>query len=211
MGRVMLLRHGETEWSRVRRHTGRTDIPLTERGEAEARGAAPFFAGLRPELVLVSPLQRARRTAELAGVTGLGAPVEVCDDLVEWDYGDAEGRTTADVRQDVPGWDLWRDGAPGGETHDDVRLRLDRVVDRLEALVHPGGAGPGQTLHDLEGPVPLVVAVAHGHSLRALTARWLRLEVAAGSVLPLRTAGVGVLGYEHERRALSGWNWSASG
>lgn len=213
MGRVLLLRHGETEWSRTRRHTGRTDIGLTDAGEAEARRAAGLLAGLTPALVLTSPLQRARRTAELAGLGDLG-PVDTDADLVEWDYGSAEGRTGVDIRGQHPGWSVWADGAPGGESPFDVGVRMDRVLARVRPLVlspadPAGGGAPGAGPAGTEDPEPLVVVVGHGHALRVLTARWLGLEPAAGALFRLDTAALGVLGYEHARPVLRGWNITA--
>lgn len=186
MNELWLVRHGPTEWSRAGRHTSTTDLPLLPDGEDDARALAPRLAGLRPRLVLTSPRLRARRTAELAGVPD----AEVCSDLAEWDYGDYEGRTTLDIRTEVPGWSLWRDGAPGGETAAQVTARLDAVVDRVRTT-------PG------DGPA---VVFAHGHSLRALTARWLGLPVEYGRLWRLDTATVSVLGYERETPVILRWN-----
>jgi broad specificity phosphatase PhoE len=183
--RVLLLRHGETEWSRLGRHTGRTDIPLDEEGRRRARDLAGTLDGIGFTRVLVSPLSRARETAELAGLRG---PVEVCDDLVEWDYGDYEGRTAEQIRAGRPGWSLWEDGVPGGETLEELGLRADRVVVRLRQL---------------EGDVAVV---AHGHVLRVLAARWVGLEPAAGRLLVLGTAHLGGLGHEHGTPAITLWN-----
>jgi probable phosphoglycerate mutase len=183
--RVLLLRHGETEWSRLGRHTGRTDIPLDEEGRTRAREVARALDGMAFTRVLVSPLSRARETAELAGLRG---PVEVCDDLVEWDYGEYEGRTAEQVRAGRPGWSLWEDGVPGGETLEELGRRADRVVARLRQL---------------EGDVAVV---AHGHVLRVLAARWVGLEPAAGRLLALETAHLGRLGHEHGTPAITLWN-----
>jgi broad specificity phosphatase PhoE len=190
MAELILLRHGETEWSRDRRHTGRTDLPLTTRGEDQARALAPALKDRTFSLVLVSPAERARHTAELAGLTG----VETDPDLWEWDYGGYEGITTADIRAERPGWYLWRDGViPGdaehpGETIEQVAERADRVIARVR---------------DVEGTVALV---AHGHFLRVLTARWLELPPREGRHFVLDTGTVSALGYEHGEPALTRWN-----
>ena len=203
MARVLLLRHGETEWSRTGRHTGLTDIALTPAGEAEARRAAGLLAGLQPLLVLSSPLQRARRTAELVGLAARG-PVETDADLVEWDYGKAEGRTRAEICADHPGWSIWADGGPGGESPAEVGSRLDRVLARIRPLIPPPEA------EGSADPEPLVVLVGHGHALRVLTARWLGLEPAAGGLFRLDTAALGILGFEHARPVLQAWNVAAT-
>src|SRR5690349_19447842 len=163
MGDVWLVRHGETEWSASGKHTGTTDIPLTEKGEESARELEPRLAGESFELVLTSPMQRARRTAELAGFPD----AEVDKDLVEWGYGDYEGITTPEIRESVPGWTVWTHPTPGGETREEVSERLDRVVGRCR---------------EVSGDVLLV---GHGHALRALAARWLGLPVTEGR-LPKR-------------------------
>ncbi len=185
--RVYLVRHGETAWSQTHRHTGLTDIALTDNGEREARSAATRLTDLAPVLVLGSPLQRATRTAELAG---FGAALHTDADLVEWDYGDYEGLTTAQIRQTRPSWDLFRDGCPGGELPEAIGRRADRVVDRLRAC-------DGDAL-----------VFAHGHLLRVLAVRWLGLPPGYGRYLVLSTATVSVLGYEHGRDepALLRWN-----
>jgi probable phosphoglycerate mutase len=182
-GRLVLVRHGETEWSRSGRHTGRTDVPLTPEGERDARALARSLGDLGPVLVLASPLQRARRTAELAGLSP-----ELDDDLLEWDYGEYEGRTTEDIRADRPGWTLWADGVVGGETAEEVAARTARVIGRT-------GAAGGDTL-----------LFAHGHVLRILTATYLELPPAAGARFALGTAEIGVLGWEHEYHTLRAWN-----
>ncbi|MCM3515811.1 MULTISPECIES: histidine phosphatase family protein [Nocardioides] len=183
MGDVWLVRHGETEWSREGRHTSTTDLPLLPEGEEVAAGLA---GRLRRDfaLVLSSPRLRARRTAELAG----WASAEVDDDLREWEYGDYEGVTTPAIREDVPGWTVWTHGCPGGEDASDVSRRLDRVVARARGV---------------DGDVLLF---AHGHSLRALAARWLDLPVADGRLLRLDTATVSVLGHERETPVVLRWN-----
>jgi probable phosphoglycerate mutase len=184
MGDVWVVRHGETEWSRDGRHTGTTDLPLTEAGEAAARALAPRLAGESFALVLTSPLERARRTAALAGFP----EAEVDGDLVEWDYGDYEGVTTDEIRQTVPDWTVWTHPCPGGESADQVSARLDRVVARC---------------HAASGDVLLV---GHGHALRALAARWLELPATDGRLLKLDTGTVSVLGHERESPAVVRWN-----
>ena len=167
------------------RHTGNTDLPLTEEGERQAATVAPKLAGREFALVLTSPLQRARRTAELAG---FGDRAELDDDLRERDYGDYEGRTTKDIRVEVPGWDVWRDEMPGGETLEQLAARADRVIER--AL-----AADGDTL-----------LFAHSHLLRELAGRWIGLDPTGGGKLVLATAAVSTLGFERERRVLRAWN-----
>jgi probable phosphoglycerate mutase len=194
MGVLVVLRHGQTEWSLSGQHTGVTDLPLLPEGEAQARALAPVL-GSRPFVaVLTSPLQRARRTAELAGLTATG----VDRDLVEVDYGGYEGRTTKEISVELGRpWSLWRDGTvPGdtpGETLADVGARVDRVLDQVRPLLDDGD----------------VALVAHGHVLRILTARWLDLEPAAGALFALPAGAYGLLGHEHERPVLSGWGLDA--
>jgi len=183
--RLVVVRHGATSWSRAGRHTGRTDLPLDPGGEAQARALA---SRLRPDWftgVLVSPLRRARETCDLAG---FGAGAEVVEDLAEWDYGDYEGLTSAQIHEQRPSWSLWEDGAPGGESVADVQVRADRVVDLARR-------SPGN-----------VLAFAHGHILRMVAARWLDLPAAAGSRLLLSPAAVGVLGWEREVAVLGPWD-----
>ena len=182
--RLILVRHGETEWSRAGRHTSTTDLPLTPAGEDEARALAPVLAELAVDHVLCSPRLRARRTAELAG---LAAP-EICEDLAEWEYGDYEGVTTPEIRRTVPDWTVWSSPVPGGESAEQVAERLDRVVERVRS-------SDGTTL-----------AVAHGHSLRALAARWLGLPVAEGRHLVLDTATWSELGDDRGTPAVLTWN-----
>ncbi|HET9324881.1 MAG TPA: histidine phosphatase family protein [Gaiellaceae bacterium] len=182
---IVLVRHGETEWSRDGRHTGHTDIPLTEVGRAQARALAAGLRGWSFDRVLTSPLSRAAETARLAG---FGETAALRDELREWDYGAHEGRTTAEIREERPGWTLWRDGVPDGETAADLAARLDRVLAELE-----------QT----EGAA---LVFAHGHSLRVLAARWLGLEPGAGRLLALDPATISVLGHERETRVLLRWN-----
>jgi probable phosphoglycerate mutase len=187
---AILLRHGETEWSRTGRHTGRTDIPLTANGETQARALAPVVRDHEFSLVLVSPAQRARRTAELAGA----GSYEVDPDLWEWDYGGYEGVTTAEIRQERPGWYLWRDGViPGGEgypgeTVERVGERADKVIARIRQA---------------DGDV---LIVAHGHVLRVLAARWLGLPAEDGRYLRLDTGTHSALGFEHDEPVLLRWN-----
>ena len=185
---LWLLRHGATEWARSGRHTGRTDLPLLSEGEEEARRLAPLLASRRFDAVLVSPLQRARRTCELAG---LGARAEVCDDLREWDYGAYEGITTAEIRRTVPDWTVWSHPCPDGESAAMVEERCQRLIAlALERL----------------GPEGRVALFAHGHILRSLAGCWLGLGVAGGALLVLDTACVSVLGQERQQRALLRWN-----
>ena len=185
---VWLIRHGETEWSRSGRHTGRTDIALTDAGREAARALARRLAGTAFTAVLTSPLRRALDTCELAG---LGRRAEPVDDLREWDYGDDEGRTTVEIRADRPGWTVWRDGCPGGETAADVGARADRVIGRLLAE-----AGP-------------VAVFGHGHALRVLAARWTGLPPEAGAALALGTAALSRLGWEREQAVIEQWNLTA--
>lgn len=173
---VYLARHGETEWSVSGRHTGLTDIPLTERGERNARRLGERMRGIVFAKVLASPLRRATRTCELAG---FGAAAEVDRDLLEWNYGDYEGRTTKEIRGERPDWQLFRDGCPGGESPAGVGARADRVVARIRTL-------NGNTL-----------LFSSGHFLRVLAARWLDMEPAAGRYFLLGTASLSALGYEH--------------
>ena len=180
---LWLVRHGETEWSRDHRHTSSTDVALTPDGEAAAKGLRERLAVESFDRVVSSPRQRARRTAELAG---FDAP-ELLDDLVEWDYGEYEGRTTAEIRDQVPGWSVWTHPCPGGESAAQVTQRLDRVLERLR---HEGR----------------VLVFGHGHALRGLTARWLGLDVNDGRLFRLDTATVSVLGYERETPVILRWN-----
>jgi probable phosphoglycerate mutase len=182
--KLVLIRHGETEWSRDKRHTSRTDLPLTDVGREQARAVGPLIAGRAFALVLVSPRLRARETAELAGLPA----TELDDDLVEWDYGDYEGRTTADIRKERPGWELWRDGCPGGEPIEHVGERADRAIERAKAA---GGD---------------VAIVAHGHFLRVLGARWIGLAANMGGTHILGTGTLSELGFERERQVIRTWN-----
>ena len=181
---VWIVRHGETEWSRDGRHTSTTELPLTPEGERVGAGLAGELAGRDFALVLTSPRERARRTAELAG----RPDAEVDPDLAEWAYGDYEGITTPQIRETVPGWTIWTHPSPGGETAEEVGERLDRVIARVRAV---------------DGDVLLF---AHGHSLRVLTARWLGLPVVDGRLFRLDTATVSVLTYERENPVIARWN-----
>jgi probable phosphoglycerate mutase len=186
---IVLVRHGETEWSRAGRHTGRTDVPLTEQGRLEARAVAAQLAGRRFALVLTSPLSRAAETCRLAG---LGDRAQVREALLEWDYGVYEGRTTAEIRAERPGWSVWADGAVGGETVAEVGARADALIPELE-----GARGD-------------VAVFAHGHLLRVLAARYVGLPPGDGRLLGLDPATVSVLGYEHEWRVIRAWNEDAT-
>jgi broad specificity phosphatase PhoE len=184
---VYLARHGETAWSLSGQHTGRTDLPLTERGERNARALGERLRGLTFTKVFTSPLQRATRTCELAG---FGRVAEIDPDLIEWDYGQYEGRRTVEIHAERPDWQLFRDGCPGGESPDQIGARADRVVERVRAV---------------QGDVALF---SSAHFLRVLGARWLNLEAAAGRYLLLSTASLSALGYEHNRAepAIRLWN-----
>ncbi len=182
---LVLVRHGETEWSLSGRHTGLTDIPLTADGERGAEAAGRALARWRFSHVFTSPLSRARETCRLAG---LGEQAEVRDDLLEWDYGEYEGRTTAEIQVERPGWSLWAEGPLGGETVEQVRARADRVIAEAAAL-----------------PAPVAI-FAHGHILRVLTARWLGLEADAGRLFALDPSTISVLGHERETRVIRSWN-----
>jgi len=184
---VVLARHGETEWSKSGQHTGLTDLPLTARGESDARSLGERLRECRFTRVFTSPLQRASRTCELAG---FGAVATIDADLVEWNYGDYEGRRTAEIRAERPGWTIFGNGAPGGESPDEVAARADRVVARVRAI-------------DAD-----VLLFSSAHFLRVLAARWLGLPPSAGALLLLGTASVSVLGYDHDRTepAVRLWN-----
>jgi broad specificity phosphatase PhoE len=181
---LWLVRHGETEWSRDGRHTSVTELPLTDRGIADGRALASRLLGISFDLVLSSPRQRALRTAELAGFDD---PV-VDEHLAEWAYGDYEGITTPEIRRSIPNWSIWTHGAPGGESADQISVRLDRVVSRVRA--HGGRC----------------LCFGHGHSLRALTARWIEQRVDEGRFFALDTGTVSVLGYEREFPVVTRWN-----
>jgi probable phosphoglycerate mutase len=173
---IWLARHGETEWSLSGQHTGLTDLPLTPHGEELAHKLAARLKGMEFAKVFTSPLQRAKRTCEIAG---FGDRAEILPDLVEWNYGDYEGRKTADIRLESPGWSLFLDGAPGGESVEDVGARADRVIARLRAI-------RGR-----------VLVFGHGHFFRVLAARWLGLPAGDGRLFLLSTAALSILAYEH--------------
>ncbi|GGK86350.1 putative phosphoglycerate mutase [Curtobacterium luteum] len=190
-GELVLVRHGETEWSKSGQHTGRTDIPLTENGVEQAERAGRFLADRTFALALSSPLQRARDTAGLVGVDP-----ELDEDLLEWDYGAYEGLTTPQIKVLRHGpWDLWTDGVPAGETPGEnaaeVRVRVERILNRARPVLAEGQDA---------------IVVAHGHVLRALGAAWIRLAPQDGAVLKLGTASVSILGYEHGRPVIDAWN-----
>jgi broad specificity phosphatase PhoE len=185
---LWLIRHGETEWSLSGAHTGTTDLPLTAQGERRAIAMGKLLAGKQFALVLTSPLQRAKETCRLAGYS---AAAQIDSNLIEWNYGDYEGKSTADIRQQRPGWELWTDGVPNGETVDQVYARAAKVIER--AIAAPGD----------------VALFAHGHILRILTACWLALPPNAGRLFALSTATLSILGYEREQRVISRWNQPA--
>jgi len=186
---VVLVRHGETEWSLNGQHTSRTDVPLTDNGRRQAELLGLRLAGRRFEQVLSSPRERALETCRLAG---LGEQAELRYDLEEWVYGEYEGKTTEEIRQERPEWSLWRDGCPGGEDAAGVAGRVDPVIAELD---------------ELEGDA---ILFAHGHVLRVLAARWLELEPAEGRRLGLSTAAMCALGHEHENRVVWLWNESVA-
>ncbi|PYY54548.1 histidine phosphatase family protein [Curtobacterium sp. MCSS17_011] len=190
-GELVLVRHGETEWSKSGQHTGRTDIPLTDNGVEQAKRAGRYLGDRSFALALSSPLQRARDTADLIGVEP-----ELDEDLYEWDYGAYEGLTTPQIKVLRHGpWDLWTDGVPAGDTPGEnaaeVRVRVERILNRARPVLAEG--------HD-------AVFIAHGHVLRALGAAWIRLAPQDGAVLKLGTASVSILGYEHGRPVIDAWN-----
>jgi broad specificity phosphatase PhoE len=182
---IVLIRHGETEWSRDGRHTGSIDIPLTDEGRRQAELVGSWLAGRAFDRVLTSPLSRALETCRLAG---FGERAEPREELLEWDYGEYEGLTTPQIRERRPDWYLWRDGCPGGETGADVGRRADRVVGELR---------------EADGDAALF---AHGHVLRVLTARWLELDPEKGALFALATATLSVLGWERETAVIKVWN-----
>ena len=187
---VVLVRHGETEWSRSGQHTGRTDIPLTDAGRRQAEALRPVFENHFFARVLTSPLDRAADTCRLAG---LGDAAEERDELLEWDYGEYEGLTTPEIRETVPGWTVWSGDCPGGEAAADVGRRVDPLVAELQGLRDGGGDA---------------VLFAHGHLLRVLAARWIDLPAEAGSHLGLDTGTLSVIGWERETPAV--WLWNGS-
>jgi broad specificity phosphatase PhoE len=185
MAELWLIRHGETAWSLSGQHTGRTDIPLTPRGRQQAELLGRRLMKKDFALVLTSPLRRARETCELSGQAAKAIPD---DDLLEWDYGAYEGKTSVEIRKEVPGWTIWTGGVRGGESADEVGVRVDRVISRSVAA---------------DGDVALY---AHGHVLRILAARWLGLAATGGRYLGLDTASLSKLGYERETRVIRAWN-----
>lgn len=187
--RLVIVRHGETEWSRAGRHTGRTDIPLDAAGRECARALGPVLSRWKFAAVYTSPLSRARETCELAGY---GDRAQVLDDLAEWDYGEYEGLTTEEIREQRPGWALWRDGVPGGESLEQVAERAQRVLNATDDIVGD------------------VLVVSHGHLLRVLAVRWLHLPSVSAGHFALATCAPSELGYEHEWTALLTWNLEAN-
>jgi probable phosphoglycerate mutase len=186
---VVLVRHGETDWTLHQRHTGRTDVPLTDEGRREGEAVGRALRGWRFALVLTSPLKRA---AETAWLTGFGELAQARDDLLEWDYGDYEGRTNLDIRREIPGWTIWRYGARNGEAPEQVGERADRVLAEVRAA---------------EGDV---LVCSHGHLLRVLAARWLDQAPSEGRLFALDTATISVLGYERETSVIRSWNMPPS-
>ena len=183
MAEVVAVRHGETEWSATGRHTSRTDVSLTDAGRKQAARLPDALGGFSFAQVLCSPRARAVETARIAGL-----PFEIDDDLAEWDYGEYEGLTTEEIRARRPGWWMWRDGYPGGETADAIAARVDRVIARCRAV---------------DGDTALF---AHGHLLRVLGARWVDQPVAFGGSLALGTAAISVLGWDREAPVITRWN-----
>jgi len=188
MREIVLVRHGQTEWSAAGRHTSYTDLDLTPEGERQSVHLGELLASRAFAAVLSSPLRRSLHSAELAGLTVTATD----DDLLEWNYGAYEGRTTAEIRQERPGWSVWHDDSPGGETAEDVGVRADRVLERVRAMLPSGD----------------VALVGHAHMLRVLTARWLGLHPQHGKLFRLETGTVSVLGYERETPVLLRWNAS---
>ena len=184
---VWLVRHGETEWAKLGRHTGRTDIPLTDPGRDQARALGRRLDGHAFGLVLTSPLSRAAETAEIAGH---GETAVRDEDLMEWDYGALEGRKTADIRIEMPGWTIWRGPWPQGETVEDVGARADRVIARIRSAQPDGD----------------VLVFAHGHLLRVLAARWIGLPPASGGLFELSTATLSIVGWDREAPSIELWN-----
>jgi len=190
MAEIVLIRHGQTEWSAAGRHTSYTDLDLTPEGERQAREAGRRLSGRTFAAVFSSPRKRALTTAELAGLE----VTEVTDDLAEWNYGEYEGITTAAIQESNPGWSLWTDGAPGGESPEQIAARIDRVLARALELTALGD----------------VALIAHGHSLRVAGARWIGLPASGGGKLKLGTATLSTLGFEHGNQVIDSWNAGAS-
>ena len=185
--RIWLLRHGATEWALSGRHTGNTDVPLLPEGEEEAKALSPILETHQFAAVYSSPLQRARRTCALAG---LGNRMQILDDIIEWDYGDYEGITTATIRETVPDWTVWTHPCPNGESAAQVQIRCERAI---ETAINTNGDGD-------------IALFAHGHILRALAGTWLGLGASGGALLQLGTASVSILGWEHDHRTIARWN-----
>ena len=185
MTELYIVRHGETEWSKSGRHTSFTDLDLTDHGIEEAKRLRGLLDPSEFDLVLSSPRLRARRTAELAGFPD----VEIDEDLMEWNYGDYEGRTSVQIRKQVPGWRIWTHHIPGGEQHGEVMERLGRVAERIRY-----------------SEVDKAICFAHGHSLRVLALSWLNIDISRGASFPLKTGSVSILGYEKESPAILRWN-----
>ena len=189
---LWLLRHGATEWALNGRHTGSTDLPLLPEGEAEARALVPVLSQQQFAAVFSSPLQRAQRSCELAG---LGDRMQICDDIIEWNYGDYEGITTATIRESIPDWTVWSHGCPNGEDPPQVEARCARAISTALAIPEDGD----------------VALFAHGHILRALAGTWLGLGAAGGQLLRLGTASVSILGWERKTRVIERWNSPSAG
>jgi broad specificity phosphatase PhoE len=185
---LWVVRHGETEWSASGKHTSRTDVPLTEQGRARAESLREYLKQVGFNAVFVSPMQRARETCAIAGFADRAV---VDDGLKEWDYGVYEGRTTAEIRREIPGWSVWKDPIVGGETVEQVGQRADSMIQRALASAPDGGK---------------VALFAHAHILRILAARWIGLDARGGSLLALSTGSVSVLGWERETRVIEHWN-----
>ncbi len=185
---LWIVRHGETEWSASGKHTSRTDIPLTDQGRARAKKLGEYLKATRFDAVFVSPMQRARETCDIAG---FGKQAIVDDQLKEWDYGVYEGKTTSEIREEVPGWSVWKNPIISGETAEHVGQRADAVIQQALAAAPNGGK---------------VALFAHAHILRILAARWIGLEARGGSLFALGTGSVGVLGWERETRVIEHWN-----
>lgn len=185
---LWLVRHGETEWSKSGQHTSRTDIPLTEQGRKRAEALREYLKGMKFDAVFVSPMQRARETCAIAGFAD---QAQVDDNLKEWDYGIYEGKTTAQIRAEVPGWSVWKHPIIGGETAEHVGERADAMITRALASAPAGGN---------------IALFAHAHILRILAARWLLLAATGGSLFALGTGSVSVLGWERETRVIQSWN-----
>jgi len=183
--KILLVRHGETAWSISGRHTSKTDLPLVNEGVEQAKQLRTVLMGKEFSTVLSSPMQRALQTCNIAGY---GDRVEVCQTLMEWDYGDYEGLTTVDIRQRRPAWSLWHDGAPGGESPEDVAQRADKAIRRL-----------------LELPMDILV-FSHAHFLRVLASRWINMDVTLGERLPLFTASMSTLGFQYDLPVILSWN-----